>query len=330
MNPEAGSAPGQGRRDRDETAVILLNMGGPDSLGAVRPFLQNLFSDPEILPVPGPVRWLLARWIAARRAPRSAANYRVIGGKSPLAEITRAQARALGEALGSGYRVHVAMRYWNPRAQEAARQVRAERAARVVALPLYPQYSRATTGSSLADLAAALSAEGVGGLPRIVVPSWHDFGPYADALAEAVKEALEGLAGATVLFSAHGLPVRLIEKGDPYLEQIQGTVAAVMERLPGVPHRLAFQSRVGPVRWLEPAVGDALRTLAREGVRRLVVVSVSFVSDHIETLHEIDVEYAELARHLGFEAFRRTPSLNTRPAFIHALAELVRERTAGE
>ena len=308
------------------TAVMLLNMGGPDSLAAVRPFLQNLFSDPAILPAPAPLRRLLARWIAARRAPRSAANYRVIGGKSPLAEITRAQARALEESLGPGYRVHVAMRYWNPRARDAALKIREERAERVVALPLYPQYSRATTGSSLTDLEAALAGEGLGGLPRTLVRSWHDFGPYADALAEAVREGLEGLEGATLLFSAHGLPVRLIEKGDPYLEQVQGTVAAVMERLPGVPHRLAFQSRTGPVRWLEPAVADELGRLARDGVRRLVVVPVSFVSDHIETLHEIDVEYAELARGLGFEVFRRTPSLNTRPAFIRALAGLVMAR----
>jgi len=307
-----------------QTAVVLLNMGGPDSLAAVRPFLQNLFSDPAILPAPAPVRWVLARWIAAHRAPRSAANYRVIGGKSPLVEITRAQARALEETLGTGYQVHVAMRYWNPLAREAARRVREERAARLVALPLYPQYSRATTGSSLADLEGALASEGLGGLPRTVVRSWHDFGPYADALAEAVGEALQGLDGATVLFSAHGLPVRLIEKGDPYLDQVQGTVAAVMKRLPGVPHRLAFQSRAGPVRWLEPAAADELKALAEEGVRRLVVVPVSFVSDHIETLHEIDVEYAELARHLGFEGFRRTPSLNTRPAFIRALAQLVK------
>jgi len=311
-----------------ETAVVLLNMGGPDSVAAVRPFLQNLFSDPEILPAPGPIRRLLARWIAARRAPRSAANYRVIGGKSPLTEITRAQARALEQELGAGYRVHVAMRYWNPMAREAARQIREERAGRVLALPLYPQYSRATTGSSLADLETALTAEGIGEIPRTVVRSWQDFGPYADALAEALTEALAGLDGATVLFSAHGLPVRLIEKGDPYLEQVQATVAAVMERVPGVPYRLAFQSRAGPVRWLEPAVADELKTLAEEGVRHLVVVPVSFVSDHIETLHEIDVEYGELARHLGFDVFRRTPSLNTRPTFIRALAELVREHSA--
>ncbi|MBE0618253.1 MAG: ferrochelatase, partial [Proteobacteria bacterium] len=309
--------------------VLLLNMGGPDSLDAVRPFLQNLFSDPEILRVPGFVRGLLARWIAARRAPRSAENYRVIGGKSPLAEITRAQARALEAELGEGYAVHVAMRYWHPRGADAARAVKESGATEDVVLPLYPQFSRATTGSSLRDLAEALTQAGLHSLPRRVIRSWQDFPPYAEALAECVREALADLEGATVLFSAHGLPVKLVEQGDPYLDHVRSTVAAVMERFPGVPHRLAFQSRAGPVRWLEPAVADELRTLAGEGVRRLVVVPVSFVSDHIETLHEIDVEYGELARSLGFEAFRRSPSLNTRPSFVRALAALVRGRPDG-
>lgn len=308
-------------------AVVLLNMGGPDSLDAVRPFLHNLFSDPEILPVPGFVRRPLAWWIARRRAPHSAENYRAIGGKSPLGEITLAQAQALEAELGPGYTVTVAMRYWRPRASEAARAVRDAGAQGLVVLPLYPQFSRATTGSSLADLERALADEGLGSLPREVIRSWEDFPPYAAALAECVREVRDDVGDATVLFSAHGLPVKLIERGDPYLDHVRATVAAVMEHFPGVPHRLAFQSRAGPVRWLEPSVADELQVLAAQGVRRVVVVPVSFVSDHIETLHEIDVEYGELARSLGFEAFRRSPSLNTRPAFVRALARLVLERT---
>ncbi|MEW6487223.1 MAG: ferrochelatase [Thermodesulfobacteriota bacterium] len=309
-------------------AVVLLNMGGPDSLDAVRPFLHNLFSDPEILSLPGFVRRPLAWWIARRRAPHSAENYRAIGGKSPLGEITRAQARALEAELGPGYAVTVAMRYWHPRAAEAARSLRESGAGAIVALPLYPQFSRATSGSSLADLDRALADAGLGALPREVIRSWEAYPPYASALAECVKEGLEELEGATVLFSAHGLPVKLIEGGDPYLGHVQATVAAVMTHLPGVPHRLAFQSRTGPVRWLEPSVADELAALAGQGVKRVVVVPVSFVSDHIETLHEIDVEYGALARSLGFEAFRRSPSLNTRPSFVRALAQLVRERSA--
>ncbi|MHB8765212.1 MAG: ferrochelatase [Deferrisomatales bacterium] len=310
----------------EKTAVVLLNMGGPDSLEAVRPFLENLFSDPEILrfPLAGLVRRPLARWIASRRSRRVVEHYRAIGGKSPLRQITEAQARALAEELGDGYSVHVAMRYWHPRAREAARAAREAGARRLVVLPLYPHYCRATTGSSLADLEQALAAEGLGGLPRRTVRSWPEFGPYADALAEAVREALGALPGATVLYSAHGVPVKLIDEGDPYLDQVQATVAAVTARLPGVPHPLAFQSRAAPVRWLEPSVEEALRALAAEGARPLVVVPVSFVSDHIETLHEIDVEYRELAEQLGIAGFARSPSLNTRPAFIRALAELVR------
>ncbi|MDW7711894.1 MAG: ferrochelatase [Deferrisomatales bacterium] len=309
-------------------AVVLLNMGGPDSLDAVRPFLHNLFSDPAILPAPAFVRRPLAWWIAKRRAPRSAENYRAIGGRSPLGEITRAQAKALEAELGPGYAVTVAMRYWHPRAAEAARAVQASGARAIVALPLYPQFSRATSGSSLADMERALAEEGLDGLPREVIRSWEDFPPYVSALAACVREALEGLEGATVLFSAHGLPVKLIEGGDPYLGHVQATVAAVMTHLPGVPYRLAFQSRTGPVRWLEPSVADELAALAGQGVKRVVVVPVSFVSDHIETLHEIDVEYRELAESLGFEVFRRSPSLNTRPSFVRALAQLVRERSA--
>lgn len=315
-----------------ETAVALLNMGGPDSLEAVRPFLQNLFSDPEILrfPLSGLFRRPLAWWIARVRSGRVIPHYRAIGGRSPLLEITLAQASALEEMLGGpegGYTVQVAMRYWRPRAAEAAAAIRASGARRLVVLPLYPHYCRATTGSSLGDLDRALAAAGLGDLPRAVVRSWHDFPAYVEALAEAVGEALADAPGATILFSAHGVPVRIVEEGDPYLDQVQGTVAAVMEHFQGVPHRLAFQSRTGPVRWLEPSVTDALEELGGQGVRDLVVVPVSFVSDHIETLHEIDVQYRELALGKGISGFRRAPSLNTRPAFIRALAELVKSTT---
>jgi ferrochelatase len=317
-----------GRADT-RTAVVLLNMGGPDSLEAIRPFLENLFSDPEILrfPLANVVRRPLAWWIASRRSRRVVDNYRAIGGKSPLTELTCAQAVALKRELGgSEYSVHVAMRYWHPFAREAARAVRERGANQLVVLPLYPHYCRATTGSSLADLEQALEAEGLEALPRAVIRSWHDFPPYIEALTEAVREGLEAQPDSTVLFSAHGLPVKIIEEGDPYLEQVRGTVDAVMAHLPGTRHRLAFQSRAGPVRWLEPSVSQMLATLAQEGAKELLVVPVSFVSDHIETLHEIDIEYGELARSLGIQGFARAPSLNTRPAFIRALAELVRSQ----
>ncbi|MBI5444217.1 MAG: ferrochelatase [Deltaproteobacteria bacterium] len=309
-----------------KTAVLLLNLGGPDSLEAVKPFLLNLFSDPEILrfPLSGLLQRPLARWIASRRTPTVIQKYRQIGGKSPLREITEAQARALSAELGPECSVHVAMRYWHPSAAEAARALRDARPERLLLLPLYPQFSRATTGSSLADLVGALRAEGLADLPTETIRSWQDFPPYVDALAEAVEEGLASLPRATILFSAHSLPVRLIEEGDPYLEHVRATAAAVAERLPGRAWTLAFQSRTGPVRWLEPSVPEALRQLASDGVSEVLVVPLSFVSDHIETLHEIDVEYRELAHTLGLRELRRTPSLNTRPAFIRALAELIR------
>lgn len=313
-----------------KTGVVLLNLGGPDSLEAIRPFLENLFSDPEILrfPLSGLVQKPLARFIASRRSRKVIDNYRAIGGKSPLLEITRAQADALSRELGgedAGWSVHIAMRYWHPRAAEAASELAARGVDRAVVLPLYPHFSRATTGSSLQDLEEALEVEGLADLPRTEVRSWHEHPAYVKALTETVWEGLEALPGATVLFSAHSLPVRLIEEGDPYLSHVQGTVAAVERGLPGIPTRTAFQSRAGPVRWLEPSVEEMLRVLAREGVRRLLVVPVSFVSDHIETLYEIDVEYGELARSLGIAEFRRAPALNTRPSFIRALAEIVRD-----
>ncbi len=314
------------------TGVVLLNMGGPESAAAVRPFLEALFADPAILPLPGVVRRPLARWIARMRAPRVVPRYERIGGRSPLVGITRAQAEALaGELRGGGGAWHVepAMRYTPPRAAEALARLREKGVDRLVALPLYPQYSEATTGSSLRDLERAMSEAGMAELPWTAVRSWHDHPGYAGALAEAVRETLEGLSDPVVLFSAHSLPERAVRRGDPYLDHVKATVEAVRERLPPVRWRLAFQSRTGPVRWIGPAVEETLAALAREGCGAVVVVPVSFVSDHIETLYEIDVEYRALAEDLGIGAFRRVPSLNTRPSFIRALAELVRKACPG-
>ncbi len=309
------------------TGVVLLNMGGPESTAAVRPFLEELFSDPAILPLPAAIRLPLARWIARMRASRVVPRYERIGGRSPLVEITRAQAGALARELrggGGSWHVEPAMRYTPPRAAEALARLRERGAERLVVLPLYPQYSEATTGSSLRDLERALEAAGMAELPRAVVRSWHDHPGYAGALAEAVREALEGLSDPVVLFSAHSLPERAVRRGDPYLDHVKATVEAVRERLPPVRWRLAFQSRTGPVRWIGPGVEETLAALAREGCGAVVVVPVSFVSDHIETLYEIDVEYRALAEGLGIRAFRRAPALNTRPSFIRALADLAR------
>ncbi len=310
-----------------KTAVFLLNMGGPDSLDAIRPFLENLFSDPEILkfPLSSILQKPLAKMIASRRSEKVKSHYEAMGGKSPLVETTLAQAEKLAERLGDGFSVHVAMRYWNPRADEAVAEAAKLNPERIIVLPLYPHYSRATTGTSITDLKVSLDRGGLGHLPIEIVNSWQDFNPYIEAIVTSIRETIAVTDKTTLLFSAHGLPVSLIEKGDPYLDHIKATVAAVMERFTGVDHRLAFQSRAGPVKWLEPSVEQMLETLAKEGVEDVTVVAISFVSDHIETLIEIDEQFREFAEKLGIPRFRRAPALNVRPDFITALEKLVVE-----
>jgi len=310
------------------TAVLLLQMGGPDSLDAVEPFLYNLFSDRDIIKIgPSFLQPFIARMIVRRRAPKSAANYRDIGGKSPLRELTEAQAAALEKTLGGGYRCAVAMRYWHPFAREALAALKAEGISRVVALSLYPHYSRATSGSSFNDLDRAL-ADSQASFNVVRIRQFFDHPLYIQALAEKIEQGLSGFperSGVQLFFSAHSLPQSFIDEGDPYLDQIRATVRLVMERFEGIAHHLAFQSRAGPVKWLEPSTGDKLKELAGQGHRQVLMVPLSFVSDHIETLHEIDIEYREEAHRLGISDFRRMESLNSSPTFINCLAELVKK-----
>lgn len=301
-------------------------MGGPDSMEAIEPFLRNLFLDPAIFsfPLAGLVRKPLAGYIARKRSLKVAPQYLMMGGRSPLPGITRGQAEALAARLGEGWSVHVAMRYWHPFADEAVAGAKKAGAERVIILPLYPHYCRATTGTSIADLERALKAAGMDKLPRRTVTSWEAHPAYVDALAGCLGEGLKGREDAVLLFSAHGVPVSMIEKGDPYLAHIEATVAEVMKRFPANRHVLAFQSRAGPVKWLTPSTESAIEALGREGVKKVVAVAVSFVSDHIETLCEIDVQYRELAEKSGIIDFARSPSLNVRPDFIAALETLAR------
>lgn len=311
----------------EKTAVLLLQMGGPDSLAAVEPFLYNLFSDRDIIKIgPAFLQPFIARMIVKRRAPKSAANYRDIGGKSPLRELTEQQAAELEKLLGDRYRCFVAMRYWNPFTDEALSAIRQEGIQRIIALSLYPHYSRATSGSSFNELERCLS--GSKQRPDISsVRQFFDHPLYIQALAEKIEQGLSGFPDRSrvqIFFSAHSLPQSFIAEGDPYLDQIQATVRLVMARFEGVAHHLAFQSRAGPVKWLEPSTQDKLKELAGQGHKEVLVVPLSFVSDHIETLHEIDIEYREEAHKLGITDFRRMESLNSSPTFIRCLAELVR------
>ena len=308
-----------------DTAVLLLQMGGPDALEAVKPFLLNLFSDREIIKIgPAWLQPLIARMIVKRRAPKVADKYREIGGKSPIRELTQAQADALATELGLP--CHVGMRYWHPFTRETLLRLRHSGIKKLVALSLYPHYSRATSGSSFNDLARCLT-DLDSELEVVRISHFYNHPLYIQALAEKIEAGLAGFSDRSavqLLFSAHSLPQSFIDDGDPYLEHIQTTVSLVMERFGDVSHHLAFQSRAGPVKWLEPSTDDKLKELAANGCKNLLMVPLSFVSDHIETLHEIDIEYAEEAHKLGVTGFRRTESLNSSPTFIRCLAELVR------
>lgn len=324
------------RSEFNGTGVLLLNMGGPQTLRDVKPFLRCVFADRQVIQFPGgsALQGAWARLLAAMRAPRVQARYAAIGGGSPLLEWTRLQAQGLASRLG-GASVEVAMRYSRPRAEEAIARLIDAGCRQLVLLPLYPQYCSATTGSSLADAARAIEKQGLA-VDIVQVRSFHDDPGYVGAVSEVIREALvrfpkEVRDRVVVLFSAHGVPERLHLDGDPYVNQVRNSVDLVMAELADelAEQRLAFQSRAGPVRWIEPSTADVIRQLGGKGVPGVLVVPISFVSDHIETLHEIDVELKELAAQVGILHFRRASSLNDRSSFLDALAGLV-IRTLGE
>ena len=324
--------------------IILLNMGGPTSIESVRPFLQNLFNDPEIFSF-GPmnvVRRPLAWYIAKRRSIPVGENYRMIGGKSPLAELSAEQAAALQERLSGtlGDDVEVVVRvgfsYWHPFIEEAADALEAEGCDRIILLPLYPQFSRTTTGSGFLTWDRIARERGDRLPPAERIDAYPTHPDYIRAVSERIDEALaeipeDARAEVTLLFSAHGTPVKVVEQGDPYSHQIRESVAAVMEhRGHDLPHHLSFQSKVGPAEWLTPDTVARTKELIAEGVRHLVVVPIAFVSDHIETLHELDIDLRHEAETAGITSFRVTKGLNASPAYIDALADLVARRLAGQ
>ncbi|MDP2003293.1 MAG: ferrochelatase [Desulfurivibrionaceae bacterium] len=316
---------------KEPVGIILLNLGGPETLADVEPFLVNLFSDRTIIRLsPFPfLQKFIARRIAAKRAPKSREAYRLIGGGSPLARITGEQGRALEEALAAdgNFQVRMAMRYWRPGAETALTECARAGIRRIVALTLYPHYSRATTGSSLEDLRRAIGASGHA-FELAEVREWPDQPDYVGCLAESIRTGMAGFGGdpAQLVYSAHSLPVSFIREGDPYLDQIRRTIAAV-EKITGMAGLLCFQSRSGPVEWLTPSTPDMLAQLAGEGVKNVLMVPVSFVSDHVETLYEIDIQYREQAKELGMR-LERTGSLNTHPLFVEGLATLVKDTCA--
>ncbi len=323
----AGRLAGRAQMPTSPIGVFLLYMGGPATLADVKPFLRHLFSDRELIRLPGGslLQKPFARLISAIRAPRVRRYYAEIGGGSPLGRITARQALLLQEALSAkgDFRVEVAMRYCSPRASQAVEKLKEQEVERCVALTLYPQFSRATTGSSLRDLDRALAAQKVT-WPVIQIPDFHNHPLYLNALATKVEEGIHGLHHSPcVVFSAHSLPQRLVNEGDPYADQVRVTVQGVVSRLGLQNWHLGFQSRSGPVRWLQPDVVDLVDQLIATGEKSLLVVPISFVSDHIETLHEIDIRLRHHCLAQGAREFSRAPSLNDEPRFIEALAQMV-------
>ena len=310
-----------------KTAIVLFNLGGPDRPEAVRGFLRNLFSDPAILRVPWPVRPLLASLIAGRRAPTARKIYEEIGGRSPILPQTETQAAALTEALGSpDVRVFIAMRYWHPMSDETARAVKSWGAGRVLLLPLYPQFSTTTTQSSLDAWTRAAAKAGLS-VPTRAVCCFPVEDGFVHAYADLLRQALNAAGdNPRILFSAHGLPERIVEAGDPYVWQVEQGAAAIAKAagLSSGSWRVTYQSRVGPLKWVGPATDDEIRAAGRDGVD-LVVVPIAFVSEHSETLVELDIEYRKLATDSGVKRYTRVPTVGVHPAFVAGLTQVVRD-----
>lgn len=311
-----------------KTAVFLMNLGGPRSLAEVEPYLYELFTD--VLPAGlGPLRRPLAWLIANRRAPSSAEKYELIGGRSPLVERTEEQANALEAALGPGFTTHLAMRCGHPSTAEGVREALAAGAERAVALPLYPQWANATTRSSLQELRRTWPKR----KPLVEVCTWHDHPGWLDALAATIREAIARVPtpareGLLVVFSAHGLPLNEVRKGDPYPTYVEVSARGAAQRcgLIGSEWRVTFQSRVGPMKWLGPDTIEYLEKSARG--RAIVTVPVAFVSEHLETLYDLDILAKQAAERGGATYYARAPAVSARPDFIAALADIVQTAIA--
>ncbi len=312
---------------------MLFNLGGPDCPEAIRPFLLNLFRDPAILRVPFFIRPLLARIIARARVKPATENYAILGGKSPLLELTQEQAGALEAALSGRdieARCFIAMRYWHPFSTQTASEVRDWGADEIFLLPLYPHFSTTTTGSSLADWRDAAARVGLA-RPVTTLCCWFNDSSYVEATTSIVRRSLVQARAASdvpvrVLFSAHGLPETIVARGDPYQFQIEVTAHSVAERLERegpLDWQVCYQSRATPQKWLDPSTEQAIEEAARDGVA-VLVVPIAFVSEHSETLVELDVEYRELADKMGVPGYFRAPAQNSDPGFIHALADAIR------
>lgn len=319
---------------KKKIAVVLFNLGGPDSMSAVQPFLFNLFNDKAIIGAPRPIRYLLAKLISARRAPVAEEIYKILGGKSPLLENTEAQAKALEKDLAktTNVKVFIAMRYWHPFSWEAAEKVKAFAPDHIVLLPLYPQFSTTTTASSISNWNESAKKAGI----KTKTSSICCYPTHRDLIQAHVLKIKPALLrtlkkGPTrILFTAHGLPEKIVAAGDPYAWQVEQTVLKVFEALKNdrdlknksFEHVVCYQSRVGPLKWIGPATEDEIKQGGKDG-KNLVVVPIAFVSEHSETLVELDIEYADLAREAGVKEYARVGTLDTEKLFIKGLSDMV-------
>jgi len=315
---------------KNKSAVVLLNLGGPDSLDAVQPFLENLFNDPDIFKLP--FQKTLARYISKKRAPKVQEEYKLIGGKSPLGMWTEKQRKMLqNKLLLHGFKadVFIAMRYWKPLTEETVGEIEKNDYEKIILLPLYPHYSVSTTGSSFNEWKRYYKGDPSN---LIYIDSYFTHPVYIKALNERINEALQKFPEnirneIQLVFSAHGTPVSYLKKGDPYSGQIKETIEAVMKlRNNDHQYHLCFQSKVGPAKWLEPATDKMIEELAGKGKKHLLIIPISFVSDHIETLYELDIEYRHVAEKSGIENYIVMEGLNDSQLFVDALYDLVAER----
>ncbi|MFA6457507.1 MAG: ferrochelatase [Bacteroidota bacterium] len=322
---------------KEKIAVVLLQLGGPDNLQSVEPFLYNLFCDPDIIDIPGAFlfRRTLARIISSKRAPKVQELYKRIGNRSPIFKQTKLQADRLLETLRSkGYQVdvHIAMRYWHPMTDAVVKEIIATKPDRIVLLPLYPHYCKATTGSSVNEWKRVTKSLKLPQIPTEVIDHYYDHPLYIDAIVKRIRVALgrvpkQDYGKMQIVFSAHGTPMKLVRDGDPYSHHIRKTYELVVEKGQfGLSHMLCFQSKVGPQKWLTPSLTGTIDRLGHEGATHLLVVPIAFVTDHIETLSEINIEARDEALKLGVKYYDMMPALLTEELFIQCLSDLVEKK----
>jgi len=321
--------------NRETIGVVLFQLGGPDTYDAVEPFLYNLFMDPDIIdfPLAGLIRKPLAKFISSRRSKEVVEFYKQMGQPSPIRDITNQQAAGLRDELRKRdpeheYHVFVAMRYWHPLTPETIRQIKAVGVDRLILLPLYPHYSKTTTESSYNEWKRCIRNDEIEEIPSKLIESYQTFEPYIDSLVTQIEQGIEDCCDSEeplhILFSAHGVPKKIIESGDPYKDHIEQTIEAVVKKLSTpYPHHLSFQSKVGPAKWLEPSTKATLEQLGHDGIKHLFVVPVAFVSDHSETLYELNILDRGIAEDAGITHYHVMEGLNDAPHFIDALTQLV-------